>query len=69
MRFEAAIRDVGVFIKRWPETVRSLITRYPVEKAPELLLGRAGGIKNVITFDTSVLQHLPRSVHHDQELD
>lgn len=49
--FEAAIRDVGIFVKRWPETVRSLITRYPVEKAPELLLGRAGGIKNVITFD------------------
>jgi threonine dehydrogenase-like Zn-dependent dehydrogenase len=50
--FEAAIRDLGVFVQRWPEGVRKLITgRYPVEAHRELLLGTPGGIKNVITFN------------------
>lgn len=47
--FEAAIRDLGTFVARWPEAVRGLITgRFPIEKATELLLGEPGGIKNVI---------------------
>ena len=47
--FEAAIRDLGLFMKRWPEAVRALITgRYPIESHLDLLLGRIGGIKNVI---------------------
>src|SRR5213080_2233081 len=30
--FENSIRDVGVFTKRWPDAIRSLITgRYPME--------------------------------------
>ncbi|HYP00260.1 MAG TPA: glucose 1-dehydrogenase [Pyrinomonadaceae bacterium] len=47
--FEAAIRDLETFNTRWPEAVRSLITmRVPIEQHQDLLLGRAGGIKNVI---------------------
>jgi len=49
--FEAAIRDLSVFKQRWPQALRSLITGYyPIEQAPQLLLGSAGGIKNVVTF-------------------
>ncbi len=49
--FEAAIRDLSVFKQRWPRALRSLITGYyPIEQAPQLLLGSAGGIKNVVTF-------------------
>jgi threonine dehydrogenase-like Zn-dependent dehydrogenase len=49
--FEAAIRDLGVFKQRWPQALRSLITGYyPIEEAPQLLLGSARGIKNVVTL-------------------
>ena len=49
--FEAAIRDLGGFLARWPVAVRSLISgRHPVEDHRELLLGRAGGIKHVLAF-------------------
>ena len=49
--FEAAIHDLGIFMQRWPASVRALITgRHSLEKARELLLGKATGIKNVITF-------------------
>lgn len=52
--FEASIRDLGVFMQRWPDAVRALITgRFPMEAHRELLLGRAGGIKNVITLSRS----------------
>src|SRR5579884_841366 len=49
--FEAAIRDLGIFKQRWPQVLRSLITGYyPLEQAPQLLLGRMGGIKNIVTL-------------------
>jgi glucose 1-dehydrogenase len=49
--FEAAIRNLGVFMQRWPDSVRALITgRYKVEQAYELLLGKQRGIKNILTF-------------------
>jgi threonine dehydrogenase-like Zn-dependent dehydrogenase len=49
--FEAAVADVGEFLKRWPEALPSLISgRHPVAKARELLLGRTGGIKHVLQF-------------------
>jgi threonine dehydrogenase-like Zn-dependent dehydrogenase len=49
--FEAAVADVGEFLKRWPEATRALISgRHPVAKARELLLGRASGIKHVLAF-------------------
>ena len=52
--FDAAIRDIGIFHQRWPHALRALITsRSAPEAAPGLLLGKIGGIKNVITFDTS----------------
>ncbi len=50
--FEASIRDLAVFAKRWPEAVRSLITgRYPMEAHRDLLTGAASGIKNVIKLN------------------
>jgi threonine dehydrogenase-like Zn-dependent dehydrogenase len=52
--FDEAIGDIGVFHQRWPQALRALITsRSAPEEAPGLLLGKIGGIKNVITFDTS----------------
>jgi hypothetical protein len=49
--FEAAIRDLGIFKQRWPQALRSLITGcYPIEQAPQLLLGRMGGIKSIVTL-------------------
>jgi len=49
--FEAAIRDLGVFMERWPQAVRAMITgRFPVSAYRDLLLGEANGIKNVIRF-------------------
>jgi threonine dehydrogenase-like Zn-dependent dehydrogenase len=47
--FEAAIRDLGTFVERWPDAVRSLITaRFPIEQALRPLANNAGGIKNVV---------------------
>ncbi|HZH89223.1 MAG TPA: glucose 1-dehydrogenase [Pyrinomonadaceae bacterium] len=47
--FEAAIRDLEIFHRRWPQVVNSLITaRVPIEGHRDLLLGKAGGIKNVV---------------------
>jgi threonine dehydrogenase-like Zn-dependent dehydrogenase len=51
--FQNAIRDLGVFIERWPHAIKSLITgRYSVDSYRELLLGDKDrtSIKNVITF-------------------
>ena len=47
--FEAAINHLGVFLSRWPDSVRTLITRrFPIEQALEPLSKGAGGVKNVI---------------------
>lgn len=49
--FEAAIRDVGTFLERWPQATRSLITsRRGLDSYADLLLGPPTGIKNVITL-------------------
>lgn len=49
--FENAIRDLGIFKQRWPEALRKVITgRHPLENYRELLLGKATGIKNVVTI-------------------
>jgi threonine dehydrogenase-like Zn-dependent dehydrogenase len=49
--FDAAVRDLQEFERRWPQAVRGLITgRYPRESYRELLLGKPGGIKNVLAF-------------------
>ena len=48
--FKAAIDHLGIFLKQWPEAIRSLITaRFPIDRALEPLSTHAGGIKNVIT--------------------
>ena len=48
--FENAIRDLGTFQERWPDSLSKIITgRHPMENYRELLLGKAAGIKNVIT--------------------
>jgi threonine dehydrogenase-like Zn-dependent dehydrogenase len=50
--FEGSIRDLGIFTKRWPEAVKSLITgRFSMDEHRDLLLGRASGIKNVIQLN------------------
>ncbi|MGH7929513.1 MAG: glucose 1-dehydrogenase [Candidatus Binatia bacterium] len=50
--FEAAIRDIGEFSKRWPEAMKAMITgRFPMEAHRELLLGKSTGIKNVIRLN------------------
>jgi glucose 1-dehydrogenase len=50
--FENSIRDLGTFTKRWPAAVKSLITgRFPMDAHGDLLLGRSGGIKNVIQLN------------------
>ncbi|HTG43331.1 MAG TPA: zinc-binding dehydrogenase, partial [Verrucomicrobiae bacterium] len=49
--FEDAISDLGIFSKRWPAALRSLITgRYTLDNYKELLLGDKSGIKNVIAL-------------------
>ena len=49
--FENAIRDLGVFKKRWPKALNSVISgRFPMDAYRDLLLGKATGIKNVITI-------------------
>jgi glucose 1-dehydrogenase len=54
--FDAAIEDLGIFNQRWPGAARSLITsRAPVEDVQDLVLGKTGGIKNVITFEPATV--------------
>jgi len=49
--FEASVRDLGVFYKRWPQAVRSLITgRYALEDFREPIL-QPSGIKNIVVLD------------------
>jgi threonine dehydrogenase-like Zn-dependent dehydrogenase len=49
--FASAIRDLDIFMKRWPAAVQTLIAgRYSPEQAFELILGRPTGIKSVISF-------------------
>ena len=50
--FEDAIADLGEFNRRWPETIKKVITgRYDIAEHQELLVGKSRGIKNVINFD------------------
>jgi threonine dehydrogenase-like Zn-dependent dehydrogenase len=47
--FQSAIRRLGIFAQRWPETLRSVITaRFPLERALDALQGPPGGVKNVV---------------------
>lgn len=50
--FEASIRDLAVFSKRWPNALESMISgRFPIDAYGDLLLGRSSGIKNVIKLN------------------
>jgi threonine dehydrogenase-like Zn-dependent dehydrogenase len=50
--FAAAVRDLGVFMARFPAAVRAMITgRHPVNAYRDLLLGPLTGIKNVISLE------------------
>lgn len=49
--FAQAIADVGAFMEKWPDALRSLISRrWPLDQAAEPLSGKSGGIKNVIAI-------------------
>jgi threonine dehydrogenase-like Zn-dependent dehydrogenase len=49
--FENAIHDLGIFMHRWPDAVRAIISgRHSLDNARDLLLGKANGIKNVLAF-------------------
>jgi glucose 1-dehydrogenase len=49
--FMDAIKDLAEFRNRWPDAVRKLITgRFKIEQAVDLLTGRVGGIKNVVSI-------------------
>jgi threonine dehydrogenase-like Zn-dependent dehydrogenase len=49
--FDHAVRDLGVFYARWPQAMRAMITaRYPMESFRDPVMGKAGGIKNVIAI-------------------
>jgi len=48
--FENAITDLGAFMDRWPDAVRALISgRHSLEASHDLLVGRASGIKRVLS--------------------
>ena len=50
--FENAIADLAEVQKRWPEALAQVITgRFAPEDYEELLVGKAKGIKNVISFE------------------
>ena len=49
--FENAISDLGKFRRQFPEAIGALISkRFQISEHADLLLGRAGGIKNVIAL-------------------
>ncbi len=50
--FEDALTDLGIFVERWPDAIRSVITgRFSIDTYEKLLVDKAVGIKNVIAFD------------------
>jgi len=50
--FISAIKDLGVFMERWPEALKRVITsRFGTQDSRSLLLDKATGIKNVISFE------------------
>ena len=54
--FDNAVRDIGVFATRWPQAVRAMITgRFAIEAFHDPVMGKAGGIKNVIDMAGTAL--------------
>lgn len=55
--FEAALRDLQVFMERWPDAIQALFTRrLAIDDAPAALRDGKGSIKDVITYDARRLQ-------------
>ena len=53
--FENAIADLESFDAKFPEAIRKVITRrYDITEHADLLLGRAPGIKNVISMEHAI---------------
>ena len=53
--FETAIADLAEFRAQFPEAIAGLISkRFQMEEHADLLLGRAPGIKNVISLERAV---------------
>jgi threonine dehydrogenase-like Zn-dependent dehydrogenase len=53
--FENAIADLTVFQRQFPQAIANVISRrYTIDQHQDLLFGRAGGIKNVITLEGAV---------------
>ena len=49
--YEMALRHIQDFTGRWPQAVAALISgRYPLDAFRDVLLGKSGGIKNVLTL-------------------
>ena len=49
--FNAALADLDTFVERWPDTIRAVISgRYSIDDCQGLLLDKAQGIKNVVSF-------------------
>ena len=49
--FEAATDNLAAFHRRWPQELAALVTgRHPIEAANDLLAGRSGGIKDVVSI-------------------
>jgi hypothetical protein len=50
--FQNAITDLTEFKRRWPEALEGIISgRHSPDNFRELLTGKPGGIKHVISFD------------------
>jgi glucose 1-dehydrogenase len=50
--FDEAIKDLGIFRKRWPKELVTFISeKVPLDEAPEVLVRRSKGIKTVISLE------------------
>ncbi len=59
--FQDAVRDLGDFHARWPGALEAMITgRFPMEQFLDPVMGRAGGIKNIISIGTGHENLSPR---------
>lgn len=53
--FQTAVADLALFDERFPKAIRNVITRrYEIDQHADLLLGRAAGIKNVLSMAKAV---------------
>jgi threonine dehydrogenase-like Zn-dependent dehydrogenase len=53
--FENAIADLEIFDSKFPQAIRKVISRrYSIDEHQDLLLGKAAGIKNVLSMEKAV---------------